>query len=341
MRRQWPLRLRIALAVAIVVMMAALAALLLVSVELADLAAGQPMDPMAIEYRELLALLAPFAVAAPIAAWAVARWALAPLDRLADAARRIGPAEPALRLARDGLPSEVAPLVEAVNGALDRLSEALLREQRGTAEAAHALRTPLAVLDLKLQRAVDAGQVAPDVYRAELERLKRTVAQLLSLARREAGEAGQPEPVAVARTVRGVAAALLPRAEAAGRRIVVEAAAEPVITSDAAALEELVTTLADNALVHGAGVVRLGVDADGLWVADDGPGPPAAVRDLSFDRFVRGPASPGSGLGLAVARSTARAMGATLDWQQGSRIMLRWADRPAVQPTATTTAQIH
>lgn len=267
------------------------------------------------------------AAAGLVVAGLVAAWSLRPLDRAAREAAAIGPERMAARLTTEGLPAEVLPLAEAVNRGLDRVAEAYASEKRFTAEAAHALRTPLAVLDLRLQRAEQGGQVDWPAVRADLAELNRLVAGLLTLARADrAALFRAPAEVGLSRLVREAAAAFAPRLEAAGRAIEVAAPDAPVLVrGDEGELREMVFALIDNALVHGAGTVAITLDVAGgagvLTVADGGPGVPPAAREAVFERFHKqNAASPGAGLGLAIVRQTARAHGGEARFAQPSAI---------------------
>ncbi|MDR3510458.1 MAG: HAMP domain-containing sensor histidine kinase [Caulobacteraceae bacterium] len=271
-----------------------------------------------------------------VVAWRVAAWSLRPLERAAREAAAIGPERLAARLTTEGLPTEVLPLAEAVNRGLDRVAEAYAGEKRFTAEAAHALRTPLAVLDLRLQRAEQGGQIDWPAVRADLAELNRLIAGLLALARADrAALFRAPEAVNLSRLVRETAAAVAPRLEAAGRAIEVSAPETPVLaTGDAGELREMLFALIDNALVHGAGrvLVALRADAHGaaLVVSDEGEGVAPAARERVFERFHKQDAvSPGAGLGLAIVRQTARGHGGEAGFVGAAAIEVRLGRSPS------------
>jgi two-component system sensor histidine kinase QseC len=213
-------------------------------------------------------------------------------------------------------------VVDAVNGALARLDDAYAAQRRFTADAAHELRTPLAVLNLRLQRAkLDAVVDWPAVER-DLAHMNRTVDQLMELARKEVPACRDDptgmRPVNLSRVIREAAAAVLLFAEENGRPLEVDA---PDMISALGRPEDLcdaVRNLLENALVHGAGTIRVGVRQRSsgtdrravIEVSDEGPGIADELRDVVFERFRKAaPASPGAGLGLALVRQVARAHG--------------------------------
>ena len=269
-----------------------------------------------------LAVIALFVIASLSVIHVISGWALHPIARASREAAAIGPANASARIATEGLPSEVRPLVEAANAALERLARAYVAERRLTADAAHELRTPLAVLSLRLQKAKLGAALDWPTVEADLARLGRLVGQLMDLARKEnparADAMAEVGPLNLARVVREAAALVLPLAEQAGRQLEVDAPDVVSIKGHAHDLRDLVTNLLDNALVHGRGTVRVGVHSSGeldgrtilIEVSDEGPGVPSALGEEVFDRFRKGqPASPGAGLGLAIVRQVARSHG--------------------------------
>lgn len=280
-------------------------------------------ESMLEESVEPLLLLIPSGILALATIWLVGSWSLRPLERASREAADVGPANPNARVSAEGLPAEVLPLVGAVNGALDRLSRAYEAERRLTADAAHELRTPLSVLDLRLQRAQLTGQVDWTIVRRDFEHLNRVVAQLLDLARLESAVRSQPEPTAVnlPRIVREATAMVLPLADDAGREIEVEIADDAPISiqGHAADLRNMVRNLLDNALHHGRGRITVtlrrcreaGAEHGAvLEVRDEGAGVPEELQETVFDRFRKGAASSaGSGLGLAIVQHVAHTHG--------------------------------
>ena len=304
------------------------------------------------EDYENLSVLIPFSLAALVLIWLVSGWGLRPLKRASREAAMAGPRNPTARIGTDGLPSEIRPLVDAVNGALDRLADAYATERRFTADAAHELRTPLAVLGLRLQRARAEGVADWSVIDRELAQMNRLVAQLLDLARKEhAGHVGAASGLPgfnLARIVREAASTAVPLAEAAGRRIEVELPDSLAMFGRADDLRDAIRNLLDNALSHGQGTIRLTGrmerDADDarlvIEVADEGPGVPAGLQGPVFDRFRKGRQDThGSGLGLSIVREVARGHGGTVRFLPGPGCRIQLALPAAVTDAPQAVSQ--
>ena len=254
--------------------------------------------------------------------WTVTRRALRPLEDAAQALEGIGIGDLAARLPDPGRDDEVGRMVAAVNRMLQRLDATVAQVRRLTADAAHELRTPIAVLRTGLEVALRRERDPAD-YRAALtdalhdsERLDRLAEDLLTLARLEALP---PRPDAgainVAETLHELADAFQGLAEQHGARIAVDAEPTAAVRGAAADLYRLFANLLDNALHHGRAGGRVEVRAISVGgrvevtVADDGAGIPPEELARVFDRFARGRASTGTGLGLSIARAIAHAHG--------------------------------
>ena len=268
-----------------------------------------------------LLVFIPFIFAGFVLIALVINHTLRPLQRASSEASRIGPASPVARVNPRGLPSEIIPLVTAFNGALDRLSRAYQVEKRLTADAAHELRTPLAVLRMRLEQArLAKGEPMDwDAIRRDFAQIDRLTGQLLDLARKEQGDTVRTGRVNLSRIAREAAALMLPLVENAGRTLSV-IAPEAVLVSNAAEddLRDMTRNLIENALIHGAGIITVAVERRSefndavavITVTDEGRGPPAALRTTVFERFRKGDsATPGAGLGLAIARHVAESHG--------------------------------
>ncbi|MDX1375573.1 MAG: ATP-binding protein [Burkholderiales bacterium] len=264
-------------------------------------------------------------------------YGLAPLSALARqvAARQPGSTAP-LQVSRT--PAEVAPLVEALNGLLARVRDALERERRFTADAAHELRTPLAALKVHAQ---NAARAASDAEReASLQRLlqatERTVhlaEQMLAYSRVAAPpDAARFEQVALQPLLADAVESVQPAALERGVELALEvepSASGIAVRADRHELLSLVTNLLDNAVRYGPADARVRLelrrdgDAAALAVVDEGPGIPPELRARAFESYYRIPGSPGagSGLGLAIVREVAEAHGAraSIEDAPGSR----------------------
>jgi two-component system OmpR family sensor kinase len=274
-----------------------------------------------ITLRVLTPLLLLMPVAAALLWWIVGR-AMRPLDALGAQLAQRQPSSLA-PLALDRLPQEARPLVSALNDLLARLQAAFEQQRSLTADAAHALRTPLAAVTLQAQLARRAAEgsardAALDRLEAGVKRASHLVAQLLALARLDPDAARDPAvPIDLVRLAQEAAAEVQPLAESAQLDVELSMPAAAPIRGHDAALRMAVTNLLDNAVRYtpagGRIAVTLGADAGGyrLAVSDTGRGLPADERERVFDRFYRGrdTATPGSGLGLAIVREVARLHG--------------------------------
>jgi len=304
-------------------------------------------------YQDVSVLL-PFSLGAIVLIWLVSGWSLRHLASASRDAAIVGPSNPGARIATQCLPGEVRPLVDAVNGALDRLAEAYKAEQRFVADAAHELRTPLAVLSLRLQRARLDGAADWSAIGEDLAQVNRLAGQLLDLARKE--HARQTDTTAgssvtnLSRIAREAAAAVVPLAEQASRVLEVELPASLRVHGRPDDLRDMVRNLLENALVHGKGTIRLvgkiapSVCADGpqawITVSDEGAGVPLGLGDAVFDRFRKGsPESIGHGLGLAIVQEVARGHGGSVKFLPGPACQVRIV-LPAVEAAERSSIAI-
>ena len=269
----------------------------------------------------LIVSAVPTLIGAMVASWLVAGRALRPLREVAGTAEQIGRERdfqrrlPARR-SRD----EVALLTAAFNGMLSALEEAyravaaaLEAQRRFVADASHELRTPLATIQGNAGMLAHGPEVSDDVRRAaaadiagESERMARLTDRLLTLARADSGLDLALAPV----ELRPLAAEVVRQAASVhpGLAIHLEAS-ELSVSGDSDALRQLMWILLENAARHAKQSIEVNVTREGEWarvvVADDGPGIPAAERELVFQRFYKkdlARAGGGAGLGLAIAR---------------------------------------
>jgi len=279
--------------------------------------------------------------------WLAVRTGLRPLLRLSRELAGRPPGD--LRPMKEDQPyRELRPVVRELNETLARLQALLQRERAFLADAAHELRTPLAVIAAQcdtLKQSADAAACALAAQRLErgLARAMRLVNQLLALARLEADVEHRREPVDVADVVRDC---LAMHADAAQARDIELAYAGPdrlPMVSVEHALESVLHNLIGNAIRYGRPggqvEVRLRQQDDGvcvLDVADDGPGIALEDRARMFERFRRGESSgslTGTGLGLAIVQAAARQLDARIEVAgglggTGLRVSLHWEATP-------------
>ena len=225
--------------------------------------------------------------------WVVRR-SLAGVARIASEAEGIDVDRRGVRLTEAEVPREIAPLVRAVNDALSRLDEGYERQRRFIASAAHELRTPIAILRVKIDASDD-----PDARKltGDVARLSNLAEQLLDLHRLDL----EPQHVLInlAALVRRVVADLAPVLIMSGKTVEVVADEAVSILGDAGAIERVVTNLVQNAAEHGGQRILVRIDRQGFEVQDDGPGIPADEREHVLEPFHRiRPRQTGSGLGL-------------------------------------------
>lgn len=262
---------------------------------------------MAVTLPGLLLMTAATFFATPM----VLQSAFAKLDTTAAEVRRIDFRQRGTRLSADHLPLEILPLVSAINDALKRLDDGYARHQRFVADAAHELRTPIAILNTRLETLPEG----PEKTRLleDAARLATLADQLLDIQRVD--QCGNPlVRVDLVDVAKAVAADLAPLAIAGGYELSLDADAERVeILGDRAALERALTNLVQNAIQHGGrrGTISIHVSRPGtIDVADEGRGIPPDQRTRIFDPFYRlTPLDHGAGLGLNMVREIARLHG--------------------------------
>ncbi len=239
---------------------------------------------------------------------ATIRTSLVPLRDLSSQAESIGPAASDVRLPEAGVPSELLPLVRAINRAFDRLEDGFRAQREFTADAAHELRTPLAVLGAHIDTLPNRADALE--LRKDLDGMSRLVGQLLRVAQLDSLAIAADHHADLIDIAAEVASWLAPIAIKEGRSIEVTAPAVPVVVHGSReAIVHAVRNLVENALAHTprGTAVTIAVDAatKTLSVRDHGPGIPAAQRERIFQRFARlSHRGAGAGLGLAIVKRT-------------------------------------
>ena len=260
--------------------------------------------------------------------WLIGHLALRPVKRIAQTVESVTAARLDARIPEGQADDEFKRLIALINGMLERLERSFRQATRFSADAAHELKTPLAILQAQiersLQRAADDSPEQRDYagQLEELQRLKATLRKLLLLSQADAGQL----PLSLARVN---LAELVRSAEndiamlAPGRRTQVETPNELFIQADEDLLSQVLGNLVSNAVKFGDadGLIELALaEQDGqavLTVSNSGTPIPPTDQAKVFDRFYRADASrsreiEGTGLGLSLAREMARAHGGDL-----------------------------
>ncbi|AZM47181.1 two-component sensor histidine kinase [Streptomyces sp. WAC 06738] len=294
--------------------------------------AGVPLDTeqnaVGTVGRAMLAGLVPLLAVVAGVTWLVTRRALRPVEGIrgemaaitasTDLSRRVP--EPASR-------DEVARLARTTNETLTALEKSVERQRRFVADASHELRSPIASLRTQLEVAAAHPELLDlDGAVADTVRLQHLAADLLLLARLDAGEEPLGKPVALGALVRET----VERRHAEGQEsagpgrevaVVTGEVADATVAGSRGQLERVLGNLLNNAVRHAAGRVDVSVRREGAWavldIADDGAGVPAADRERIFERFVRlddarSRDEGGAGLGLAIVRDVVVRHGGTI-----------------------------
>ena len=251
--------------------------------------------------------------------WTMRRVA-SPLGAVMDAAESVAEGDYATRVAERG-PPPLRALARSFNTMTERLQHADRQRRDLMADLAHELRTPLSVLQGRIEGLIDGvyplepGQL--DQLLDQTKILSRLIEDLRTLALSDAGVLTlQREPMDVTDLMKEVVDSFEAEATRLSVSLQLDAPPDPVtVEADAVRIKEVLANLLANALSHtpAGGSVRLALssaaDAVSVSVADTGSGMSADDVARMFDRFYKGRNSRGAGLGLAIARNLVGAHG--------------------------------
>ena len=240
-----------------------------------------------------------------------------PLVDLASRAERLGSGDARPQFRRYGL-DEVDRVAEVLEHSAERVSSMLASERQFASDASHQLRTPLTALSMRLEEIMhgqDLAEVREEARIAltQVERLSGVVDDLLESARESRSATALPLEVdaVVLQQVQEWGPAFV----GVGRTVVVGGDRRLRALATPGGIAQVLATLLENSLVHGAGMVTVTARRTATWVvlevSDQGAGVPAHLGARVFERAVSG--ATGTGLGLSLARDLAEADGGRLD----------------------------
>lgn len=289
--------------------------------------------PLGVVGRSITRLSVALAIIVPVlvalggwALWAAIGAALGPIQRISDEANRIAPSNSGDRLPVPETGDEIASLTNTLNDMLDRLDDGLIRQRQFISDASHELRSPLTTITGAAEL-VGSREDLPSDAEPTVALLQRGVARL---------EAVLDDVTQLAEGDSGLVATEVDLDELIGRELTSVAADYPALTIDgsgltpmsvrvhALSLSRAVQNLVANAARHASSTVSVSAnvmedldDLVAITVDDDGTGVAPADRERIFDRFVRlddgrSRATGGSGLGLSIVASIARAHGGSV-----------------------------
>ncbi|GAB2181837.1 ATP-binding protein [Denitratisoma sp. agr-D3] len=269
------------------------------------------------------------------------RYAFKPLREISKSAAAISSRSIHARLKTEAVPSEIAPLVDSFNHVLERLERGYRVQQEFLGNAAHELKTPLALIRAQIELRDGGGKADRDSLLGDVEYMTRQVQQLLLLAEASEVHNYSLTLVRMLDVAHEVAAYLQRMAEAAHVHLTISATGEVKWKADRGALFTLLKNLLENAIQHAPAETEVSVEIrhDAVLVRDMGPGVDATQLPRLFDRFWRAShrRDHGAGLGLAICQEIALAHGWRLTAERadpGLRFRLERGDSGDTEPTA-------
>lgn len=252
----------------------------------------------------LLGLMVLLTVSSLLVVPVIVRRELRGVQSIADEADLIDVNQRGVRLPTSAVPSELHSMVRAINAALERLDEGMERRQHFLADAAHELRTPIAILHTRIELLPDGEERSRLML--DIARLANLANQLLDLQRIDTDQTTF-RPVDLVDMAAQVTSDMAPLAIAAGDEVSFDAERDVVmVAGDHASLSRALTNLIQNAIAHGGSksVIKVAVGRDGsLRVSDTGPGVAEHYRKAIFEPFHRVvPLDHGAGLGLKLVK---------------------------------------
>ncbi|OAI27277.1 hypothetical protein A1351_13605 [Methylosinus sp. R-45379] len=256
-------------------------------------------------------LVTPLVVSVPVL-WFAIRRELRPIREFTTGLTGIDLNSLHQRLPEGNYPDELAPLVRTTNETLARLDDGAMTLRRFTANAAHELRTPVAILSARLD-APEEPTLKNDLKR-DARRIRNIVEQLLAVSRIGAHAEDAFERFDLVETTQAIVSDALLLAYRSNRQIDFIASPTPVtIRGDHMAIESVVSNVIDNALraePSGGAIVVIVDDGPSVSVVDHGAGVAPEDRDMVFEPFWRKSAvADGTGLGLAIGKELMTAHG--------------------------------
>lgn len=296
---------------------------------------AQPVDTLSGRLEELLRYIAAIGVTAlcisTLVLWIVARWGVFPVTRLSKEVESVAPGHLAYRVDAENLPRDLRTLGLSINGFIERLEKAFAHERQFVADASHELCTPIALLKSNIQSALlgspdsIADRRSLEELLNDVERLEHLTNSLLALSEAEAAgsDVAKWEDVELRPYLESLVLQFEPSAAQRSVSLEIVGRENAAVRAERTALDRIFSNLIDNAIKHnrpgGKAMVSVHRDTAGceVWVADNGPGVPAADVPNLFERFFRVDKSRsrergGAGLGLAIAKSLCEAQGAEI-----------------------------